>query len=198
MLYNKLPISGNSKQYADALRLKKEVVRLKREMGTVSAQDEFAKWAKLRRQHDKAVADYDKACMSPAHLYSLCLLLNLVFTAGGLQSSRSNFDTTATALRFIITQLLRFFPQYYYSRTPTFWLPAGWVPGYVEWLLSFPRAPKGSISIQVWGFACAAVIRMVGEAITAAWALVQMERVEKAKDRGREEVKMEAKGKKEL
>lgn len=63
MLYNKLPISGNSTQYSEALRLKKEVVRLKREMGTVSAQDEFARWAKLRRQHDKAVADYDKACM---------------------------------------------------------------------------------------------------------------------------------------
>jgi hypothetical protein len=39
-------------------------VRLKREMNAVSAQDEFARWAKLRRTHDKAVADYEKSSMS--------------------------------------------------------------------------------------------------------------------------------------
>jgi ferric-dicitrate binding protein FerR (iron transport regulator) len=40
------------------------VVRLKREMTAVSAQDEFARWAKLRRTHDKAVADYEKSSTS--------------------------------------------------------------------------------------------------------------------------------------
>lgn len=40
--------------------LKREVVRLKRELAATSAQDDFAKWAKLRRQHDKAAADYEK------------------------------------------------------------------------------------------------------------------------------------------
>ena len=29
-------------------------------MNSTSSQDEFAKWAKLRRQHDKAVARYDE------------------------------------------------------------------------------------------------------------------------------------------
>jgi ferric-dicitrate binding protein FerR (iron transport regulator) len=38
----------------------REVVRLKREMNATSSQDEFAKWAKLRRQHDKALAQYEE------------------------------------------------------------------------------------------------------------------------------------------
>lgn len=44
----------------EQLRLRREVVRLKREMNAVSAQDEFSKWAKLRRQHDKALEEHDK------------------------------------------------------------------------------------------------------------------------------------------
>ena len=36
------------------------MIRLKREMNATSTQDEFAKWAKLRRSHDKVVAQYDE------------------------------------------------------------------------------------------------------------------------------------------
>jgi CHD5-like protein. len=32
---------------------------LKREMNSTSSQDEFAKWAKLRRRHDKAMEEYE-------------------------------------------------------------------------------------------------------------------------------------------
>ena len=31
-------------------------------MNATSSQDEFAKWAKLRRQYDKAAADYEAKC----------------------------------------------------------------------------------------------------------------------------------------
>jgi predicted aconitase with swiveling domain len=41
-------------------RLRREVVRLKREMKAISAQDEFSKWAKVRRQHDKALEEHDR------------------------------------------------------------------------------------------------------------------------------------------
>lgn len=53
-----------------------------------------------------------------------------------------------------------------------FWLPKGWVPYYAEWLLSFPRAPLGSVSIQAWSLACAAVVLLVSDAIVAVIALV--------------------------
>lgn len=42
-----------------------------------------------------------------------------------------------------------------------FWIPEGWVPGYIEWGLSFPRAPIGSVSIQVWGFAVGQVVTLL-------------------------------------
>lgn len=59
-LYNKLP-TPTSKGEAAANQLRKELVRLKKELGSVSAQDEFTRWAKLRRQHDKAETEYNKA-----------------------------------------------------------------------------------------------------------------------------------------
>ena len=35
-------------------------MQLKRELGNTSAQDNFGKWAKLDRQHNKALAEYQK------------------------------------------------------------------------------------------------------------------------------------------
>jgi hypothetical protein len=53
-----------------------------------------------------------------------------------------------------------------------FWVPKGWVPYYAEWLLSFPRAPLGSVSVNIWVLACAAVITLAHEALVAVMALV--------------------------
>ncbi len=48
-----------------------------------------------------------------------------------------------------------------------FALPAGWFPYYVEWVLSFPRAPLGSVSVQVWSNVCATTVAFLGEFIGA-------------------------------
>lgn len=73
------------------------------------------------------------------------------------------------------------------------------MPGYVEWLLAFPRAPTGSVSIQIWGIACATIVQLVGAAVVAGLVLVREQQ------QGRQEVKMGAgasrgkgEGKKEL
>ncbi len=72
-LYTRLPLQSN-KDLLEQTRLRREVVRLKREMNAVSAQDEFSKWAKLRRQHDKAMEEYDKkGTRTTAHQGSLFL-----------------------------------------------------------------------------------------------------------------------------
>ena len=52
------------------------------------------------------------------------------------------------------------------------------MPYYVEWLLSFPRAPLGSISIQIWAGACAAVISLVSAAFVSVYALLRNTRLE--------------------
>lgn len=58
-LYNRLPTS-TSADARSQVELRREVIRLKREMNATSSQDEFAKWAKIRRNHDKALARYDE------------------------------------------------------------------------------------------------------------------------------------------
>jgi hypothetical protein len=52
-----------------------------------------------------------------------------------------------------------------------FWLPQNWVPYQAEWILSFPRAPLGSISVNIWGIACSTVIGLVTQAIVSLYKL---------------------------
>jgi tail-anchored protein insertion receptor len=61
--------------------------------------------------------------------------------------------------------------QFWYAKAAVFWIPEGWLPGYVEWILAFPRAPRGSVSVQIWLAACGAVIQMLVEAGTATYIL---------------------------
>lgn len=53
-----------------------------------------------------------------------------------------------------------------------FALPPGWFPWQVEWVLSFPRAPLGTVSIQVWGGACGTAVTILADAIGYAMALL--------------------------
>ena len=94
-----------------------------------------------------------------------------------------------TAIRWIATNGLRLFLQFWYAKRPLFWIPKEWVPGYIEWLLAFPRAPTGSVSIQIWGIACATVIQLVGAAAVAAWVLANND-----EEKGRQGVAMKAGG----
>jgi hypothetical protein len=53
-----------------------------------------------------------------------------------------------------------------------FWLPHGLFPYYAEWLLSFPRAPLGSVSIVTWQMACRGVLTLLSDTIAAVLRLV--------------------------
>ncbi|KAL8985777.1 MAG: hypothetical protein Q9177_004343 [Variospora cf. flavescens] len=164
-LYNKLPTSTRD-SVLESNKLRAQALLLKRELMATSSQDEFAKWAKLRRQHDKVVAQYDEK-------------------ANSLKSFQSSFTQATTVLRWLGTNGLRFVLQFWFARRPMFWFPRGWLPGYVEFLMAFPRAPRGSVSIQIWGIACATVVQMVGAAVAAGWILVREKKVTgKAKKMG--------------
>ncbi|KAH2222624.1 GET complex subunit get1 [Aspergillus fumigatus] len=147
ILYLKLPTS-TSRNARQQSRLKREVVQLKREMNNTSSQDEFAKWAKLRRKHDKAMDEYEA--------------MNKKLTA-----QKTSFDWSVKIARWLSTNGLKIFLQFYYSKTPVFALPAGWFPFYVEWVLSSPRAPRGSVSVQVWNSVCATAIAVMAEIVTS-------------------------------
>lgn len=100
-------------------------------------------------------------------------------TATILAASKAKFDSVAVGARWLGTNGLRFFLQFWYSKRPMFWLPKGLAPGYIEWFLAFPRAPTGSISIQLWGIACAAAISICSDVIVAGMALAKGEKTAK-------------------
>ncbi|KAL8655911.1 MAG: hypothetical protein Q9226_002854 [Calogaya cf. arnoldii] len=75
-LYNTFPTPTRSAVH-ESKTLRADVARLRKEMNSTSSQDEFAKWAKLRRGHDKAVAKYDENGISiytPSPLDKITLL----------------------------------------------------------------------------------------------------------------------------
>ncbi|KAI1418121.1 CHD5-like protein-domain-containing protein [Hypoxylon sp. FL1857] len=151
-LYLALP-TQTSKQAAEQKKLQKEYLTIRRDLNATSSQDQFAKWAKLRRQHDKLLEQLEK--MKSSH-----------------DASKANFDRTVNILRWLGTTGLKFLLPFWYAKQPMFWLPQGWFPYYVEWILSFPRAPVGSVSIASWQTACTGVVLLVSDTIAAILGLV--------------------------
>ncbi|KAK3493306.1 CHD5-like protein-domain-containing protein [Neurospora crassa] len=145
-----LPLSA---QFAAQRKKQKEYLAIRRELNATSSQDEFAKWARLRRQHDKLLEDLEKRKKE-------------------LDAAKTKFDRTLTTVRVVATRGLQWFLPFWYSRQPMFWLPYGWFPYYVEWFASFPRAPLGSVSIVVWQWACTGVIKLVIETVMAVVGLI--------------------------
>ena len=147
LLYTRLPIAS-ARLPREQLALRTEVLKIKREMHATSSQDEFAKWARIRRQHDKKQAEYDEK-------------------SAQIQAFRSQFDTVVGGGRWVFTTGMQTLIQFWHAKTPVFEYPRGWLPWYVEWVLGFPRAPYGGVSVNVWAAACRAVVTMGGDAITA-------------------------------
>ncbi|KAK0732596.1 CHD5-like protein-domain-containing protein [Apiosordaria backusii] len=142
-----------SLEFAQQRKRQKEYLAVRHDLQATSSQDEFAKWAKLRRQHDKLLDELEKKKAS-------------------LEAARTKFDRTLTTIRMVSTRGVQWFLPFWYSKEPMFWLPYGWFPYYVEWFASFPRAPMGSVSIVVWQWACTAVIALMIEAVTAVLGFV--------------------------
>ncbi|KAF3908693.1 hypothetical protein AA313_de0208927 [Arthrobotrys entomopaga] len=138
-LFWKLYLKLAPSQDVDKLRKQQaEVLRIRKEMATTSSQDEFAKWAKLRREHDKRVAELEKL-------------------SEGVASQRQKFNQIVSSCRWFVFSLAAAFIQLWYRKEPVFWLPRDLLPNYIEWGLAFPQAPRGSISVNVWS-TCAAVV----------------------------------------
>jgi len=119
-------------------QLKTELLRNKADLMKTSAQDQFAKWAKLRRSVDKGLTDLEK--------------LN-----SEIASAKSGFAMKFNTLLWLLTTGLQFVVGWWYRRQAVFYLPEGWF-GPLGWWLSLPFAPAGSVSVGVWQMACRRVI----------------------------------------
>ena len=51
---------GTSKQIRDQRELQQRYLKARLDLNATSSQDEFAKWAKLRRQHDKMLEELEQ------------------------------------------------------------------------------------------------------------------------------------------
>ncbi|CED84323.1 protein get1 [Phaffia rhodozyma] len=124
--------------------LKKEVLTTKLELDRTSSQDEFSKWAKLRRKLDKSIAELEK-CNST------------------LSNSKSTFSKTISSSLWFFTTGLQFIIVWWYRKQPVFWLPSGWLAPGFAWWFSAPFAPRGSISSAAWCMICKRTIKYVEE-----------------------------------
>ncbi|KIK98468.1 hypothetical protein PAXRUDRAFT_134120 [Paxillus rubicundulus Ve08.2h10] len=131
-----------SASYTRQRQLKAELLTTKKELMQTSAQDQFAKWAKLRRSVDKGLAELEK--------------LN-----GEIASAKSAFSMKFSSVIWILTTGLQFAIGWWYRKSAVFYLPPNWL-GPLAWTLALPFAPKGSVSVGVWQMACRRVIK-VGE-----------------------------------
>ncbi|KAK7473140.1 GET complex subunit get1 [Stygiomarasmius scandens] len=129
--------------------LKSEILTTKAELLKTSAQDQFAKWAKLRRSVDKGLADLEK--------------LN-----GEMASLRTSFSVKFNTAIWLGTTGMQFFVGWWYRKEPMFYLPPGWF-GPLAWILAFPFAPKGSVSVGMWQMVSRRSIK-VGERIVKEFA----------------------------
>ncbi|KAH8108031.1 WRB/Get1 family [Cristinia sonorae] len=129
---------------AQQKKLKSTILSTKKEMLQTSAQDHFAKWAKLRRSVDKGLADLEK--------------LN-----GELSATKTGFSLKFNSFLWIATSGLQLVVGWWFRKSAVFYLPPGWF-GPLTWWLSFPFAPAGSVSCGVWQMACKRVIK-VGERV---------------------------------
>src|SRR3569833_1339329 len=54
-----------SRDFAEQRKLQQEFLKCRRDLNATSSQDEFAKWAKLRRHHDKLLDQLEKKSTEP-------------------------------------------------------------------------------------------------------------------------------------
>ncbi|KAJ3530583.1 hypothetical protein NM688_g7689 [Phlebia brevispora] len=120
--------------------LKSEILKNKKELLQTSAQNQFAKWAKLRRSVDKGLAELEK--------------LN-----SELASTKTMFGVKFNTAIWICTAGLQLVIGWWYRKAAVFYLPPGWF-GPITWWLAFPFAPSGSVSCGVWQMACKRVIKL--------------------------------------
>ncbi|KAG0251079.1 GET complex subunit get1 [Mortierella polycephala] len=128
-------------QVAKQRQLKKEILTHKNDLSRTSSQDEFAKWAKLRRKMDGKVVELEKLT-SELHL------------------SKASFEIKVKGLLWFITSGLQFAMVAWFRRAPVFYLPMGWF-GPAEHVLALPFAERGSVSIAIWFFICRKFIHLI-------------------------------------
>lgn len=123
------------------LRAKRdELMKVRSERSNTSSQDDFAKWARLDRQHLKLKKEYDS--------------MNTT-----VMGKRQKLASLISVAKFLVSKGLLWSIMWYYRRSPVVWLPHKALPHKLEQMLSLPFAPRGSISVANWVYSVDATIK---------------------------------------
>ncbi|GAB5586724.1 GET complex subunit get1 [Umbelopsis nana] len=120
-------------------KLRKQVLQLRTELSQTSSQDQFAKWAKIRRKCDSATDSLEK-------------------TNSEIAFKRTQFEVKVKGILYFVVHGSQVLMVMWFRKNPVFYLPYGWF-GPASWLLSMPFAPRGSVSVAVWFAACRRVCK---------------------------------------
>ncbi|CEP19493.1 hypothetical protein [Parasitella parasitica] len=120
-------------------KMKRDAFKLKTELSKTSSQDEFAKWAKLRRKLDKSVADLEKLNSDIAY-------------------SKTAFELKVKSALWFLVHGSQLVMVLWFRKSAVFYLPPGWF-GPAQRFLSWPFAPAGSVSVAIWFAACRRMIK---------------------------------------
>lgn len=173
------------KDLQEQKRLKKDLFSTRQQLNLTSSQDEFAKWAKLKRSVDKHLAQLEA--------------IN-----GRLAGASSSVSLLVRAILFLGTTLFPFCLTFYFGKVPMFFLPPSGSPtvassaarisylptrkapggfeiphdashawsmvnetylGPLGWLLAMTAAPRGSVSAGMWSTICTRVALLVTKQI---------------------------------
>lgn len=138
---------SNSPQSKQERELKTKILKGRTELASTSSQDEFAKWAKLRRRLDKDIADFET--LSKSFFFSFfCLLYILtihsrVFVESKSSITKQSFISKFKKLLWLIMTVLPFIFSSYHRKSAVFYLPPGWFEP-LTWYMGLPKAPAGS------------------------------------------------------
>ncbi|KAK9472631.1 CHD5-like protein-domain-containing protein [Dipodascopsis tothii] len=126
-----VPFLPAAKLNKKARALQLEAITVSTECNNTSPKEEFAKWAKLNRKVEK-------------------LKLEIEATYGEIGASKARTIKSLKMVLWVATTGLKVWVRIKFRKEPVFWLPKGWFPGWVEWLLSLTSAPKGCVSVSAW------------------------------------------------
>ena len=104
-------------------KTKTEIIEIKEQILCTSAQDEFAKWAKLKRKFDKLVQDYERDSKQASQI-------------------RQSFESGIHWVLYGSIWGIQIVLLIYWSQRAVFYVPGNWFGPLTSWL-KFPFAPNG-------------------------------------------------------
>ncbi|KAI7863283.1 WRB/Get1 family [Spinellus fusiger] len=141
LVYEWYLVATKDPKIAKHQKLKQEVLMTKAELSKTSSQDEFAKWAKIRRKLDKGLADVEALGAEIAY-------------------NKTAFELKAKSAVWCCVHGSQWLMVLWFRKSAVVYLPPHWF-GPMQWILSMPFAPAGSVSVAVWFSVCRRSIKAV-------------------------------------